>query len=93
MIVSVAWVGFTAYHTYKTSTISEKINQQIIPISPDIDLQTIEIIKSKKAVTPLYDNAQSQNFEASPSSSINQTTPTPTQTASVSAQSGGEIQP
>ncbi len=94
MIVSVAWVGFTVYHTYRTSTISEKINQQIIPISPDFDTQVIDRIKNKQSVTPLYNNtAQSQNFEASPSSSVTQTTPIPTQVASASAESRGKTRP
>ena len=68
LFVSIMWVVFTVYHTFKTSTISEKVNQEIKPISPDFDSATIEKIKSRQIIVPQYDNnAVLDNFSSSSS--------------------------
>lgn len=55
-IVTLAWVGFTIYHTLTTSTISSEIQQQLTPISGQFDMQTIQQLKTRDQVIPLFEN-------------------------------------
>lgn len=50
----VAWVGFTIYHIAVTSTIEEEIQVQIVPINPNFDSVTLDNLKKRNAVAPLY---------------------------------------
>jgi hypothetical protein len=50
-----AWVAFSLYHSYVTTTISEDLQMQILPINPKFDTATIEALKSRKKVTPLFE--------------------------------------
>ena len=54
-IVVVAWIGFNIYHKMATSTISEDLQIQIKPIEPNFDSQTIENLKSRVQITPVYE--------------------------------------
>ncbi len=78
-IVVVAWISFNLYHIWVTSTISEEVQMQLSPIDPNFDPATIQQLKSRKHIDPLYE------LQALPSQTIS-ATPTPTQ-------SGPTIQP
>lgn len=54
MLIVIMWVVFSIYHNYVTSTIPENLNTQILSISPDFDLKTIENLKKRTAVIPIY---------------------------------------
>ncbi|MBU2632750.1 hypothetical protein KKG52_03470 [Patescibacteria group bacterium] len=54
-LIVVFYVGFSIYHNYVNSTISEKLNTTIIPINPDFDLTTINSINTRKEYFPLYE--------------------------------------
>lgn len=69
-IFAIAWVGFSIYHNFVTSTIPESVTQQITPITPDFDAKTIAAIKERQIITPDYQGVAS-TATASP-------TPTPT---------------
>lgn len=62
-VVVCAWIGFNLYHKWATSTISPELQTQIIPIAPTFDQETIDKIKTRKTVAPVYDI---KNTEASP---------------------------
>jgi hypothetical protein len=74
--VIVVWIIFDIYHSSVSSTISGKLNSQIVPIKADFDLKTIENIKSRKTIEPLYKSAGSiapvltQSPNASPTPTI-----------------------
>ncbi len=53
-ITVVAWIGFHIYHITVTSTISEELQLQIIPIDPNFDMDTINRLKGRVKVEPLY---------------------------------------
>lgn len=68
----VAWIGFSIYDNIVTSTISGSLNMQIIPINPNFDTATINNLKKRNNVTPLYQLGIPVENQAV------QTTPTPT---------------
>lgn len=43
------WVFFEVLKTVKTTTLTRQVTQLIVPLSPKIDSQVIQIIASKKA--------------------------------------------
>lgn len=51
-ILVVAWVSFNIYHTYTTTTISEDLQMQIIPIDRDFDTTTIQQLQTRSKVAP-----------------------------------------
>lgn len=53
----VLWIIFNVYHNVVTSTISQSLIVQIAPIKPDFDIKTIENLKQRKQVTPVYSDA------------------------------------
>lgn len=96
-IMVVAWVIFNIYHSSVTSTISDTLNIQIKPINPTFDKKSIEAIKNRDNVEPIYDLSNSSL--ASPIPTITQT---PESTASSlplqtqpneSSSEGGQITP
>ncbi|MEK7559267.1 MAG: hypothetical protein AAB521_03105 [Patescibacteria group bacterium] len=76
------WIGFNIFHNLAVTTISEPIEKNIIPISPSFDVKTINVIKNRQNVAPLYETEISssssfqditkvplETFESSPSAS------------------------
>lgn len=63
-----AWIVFNIYHNSLTSTISEKLNKSITPISPDFDMETINLLGAREKIAPVfeYKTPTSEN-QASPS--------------------------
>ena len=70
-IVVVAWISFNLYHIWVTSTISEEVQVQLAPIAPHFDPATIQQLKSRKHIDPLYEQ------QATPSQAISATPTTP----------------
>lgn len=67
-----AWVTFSIYHSSATSTISESLNRNIIPINPSFDTKTIDNLKKREMVIPIYSALESpvlQNVNISSPSS------------------------
>ncbi len=54
-VLTVAWVGFNLYHKWATSTISDSLQIQIKPIRPDFDLRTLEKLKAREKVSPVFE--------------------------------------
>ena len=64
----IAWIAFSVYHNIVTSTISEELNMQILPISSNFDTKTIDGLKNRQRVEPVYQigkASQSNNQNAS----------------------------
>jgi len=75
-LLVVLWVIFNIYHNSIESTVSKTVSAEVVPISPDFDFQTIENLKKREVIQPLY--------EISP---VNSSVPAPAEveTSSVSA--------
>lgn len=73
LIMTVAWIVFSIIHAATTSTITNDVNLQILPIPPTFDATTIKQIINRQKVNPLY-SIQSQNSSVS---AIPSATPTP----------------
>lgn len=56
-ILVILWIIFSIYHNSVTSTIPEAVSIQILPINPTFDKNTIESIKRRTGVAPIYENA------------------------------------
>ena len=52
-IVVASWVGFNLYHVHATSTISQDLQMQIIPIAPSFDTLVIQKLNTRTQVAPL----------------------------------------
>ena len=55
LILTILWVVFSIYHNYVTSTIKDPLTFQTIPIDGKFDKLTIENIKTRQRVDPLYE--------------------------------------
>jgi len=74
-ILTVLWVIFSIYHNYTTSTITDPLTIQVVPIAGSFDTNAISKIKDRQLINPLY---QSQNQGAVTSPTPTPATPTPT---------------
>ena len=70
-ITTVLWVVFSVYHSYITSTIKEPLNTLIIPIKGTFDTISIDQIKARNNVSPIYEINNIVGITPTP-------TPTPT---------------
>lgn len=83
-IVVTAWIGLNVYDSYATSTISETLQTQIIPIDGHFDLQALQRLKNRPVIEPVYSVLSNTNSENTTLQSIPQlNTPETTQPASV----------
>lgn len=81
-IIVILWVVFNVYHSYINSTIPTDVNTQILYINPDFDLKTIEDLKKRQIVKPIY-TVETQSKEDLSQQTTQEgtelvTTPTPT---------------
>jgi hypothetical protein len=54
-IFIVAWVIFNIYHNSVASTIPQTVSIQITPITPSFDTNTINSLKQRQSVNPIYE--------------------------------------
>lgn len=52
-IVVIAWVAFSIYHNFVTSTIPDALSIIIAPIGKSFDIATIENLKSRQRIIPI----------------------------------------
>ncbi len=69
-ILTICWVVFNVYHNYVSSTITDPLTYQIIPIKGNFDSKTISEVKERKRVNPA--NGILVNDATSSESNINQ---------------------
>jgi hypothetical protein len=86
-VVVVLWIGFNIYHAWATSTISEDLQLQIIPIEGKFDTQTLNKLKTRKKIEPIFElsgqsfqNPATPSAQISPTITISPTTQEPTPT-------------
>ena len=53
----VAWIIFNIYHNSVVSTAPEDLKKEIVPINPTFDQSTIDKLKSRAKISPIYDLA------------------------------------
>ena len=63
-VFAVAWISTSIYHNSVSSTISENTSQDISPIAPNFDTNTINMLKQRRQIIPVFE--------------VSITTPTPT---------------
>lgn len=54
-VLTVLWVVFNIYHSFVTSTIKDSLSIQIVPIEGQFDTNTINQIRERRRVEPLYE--------------------------------------
>lgn len=54
-IIVVTWIIFNIYHSSAKSTISEKLNIQIVNINPSFDTNALEKLKERRRVDPTFE--------------------------------------
>ena len=78
------WIVFNIYHNTVTSTIPQALSVQISPINPTFDTKTINALKERVQVTPIY------NPLATQSAPLEAPTPSPATISTDSAEAEGE---
>lgn len=68
LLLVVAWILLSIYHQSVTSTIPQAVTIQIAPIDPIFDVQTIDLLKKRQSIPPVYEIQQ----EASPQAQLQQ---------------------
>ncbi|HUQ85585.1 MAG TPA: hypothetical protein VM077_04630 [Candidatus Limnocylindrales bacterium] len=53
-VVVALWIGFNIYHGRADSTIEPDLQLQITPIDPAFNTQSLDKIKTRKKVIPVY---------------------------------------
>lgn len=79
-IFALLWIIFSIHHAANTPTITENTSVQISPISPTFDTKTIDALKKREVVTPLYEIPGAKN-------SLPSSLPTPTPSVSLNSSS------
>lgn len=69
LVFVIVWVGVNIYNNLNESTISEATSQEILPINPTFDIQTINKLKQRHAVNPAFELVNKIPLEAPISSS------------------------
>lgn len=57
----VFWIIFNIYHNSVTSTISESLIIQIAPINPSFDMKTLNSLKSRTQISPIYTSSSTNS--------------------------------
>lgn len=71
-VIVLAWIGFSIYHNSTTSTIPSQLNIEIIPIQPDFDTKTINNLRKREQIAPIY-----QGQKIAPTQAATSLTPSP----------------
>ncbi len=76
-VVVVIWIGSNLHHIWATSTIKEDLQLKLTPIEGSFDTATIQKLKTRERVNPLYER------QATPSTPtpVVSLSPTPTDTS------------
>ncbi len=69
-IVTILWIIFNIYHNHVTSTITDPLSIQIIPIDGKFNKTSLESIKNRKRIEPLFIAPVIDNAEISPIPSV-----------------------
>lgn len=69
-----AWIIFNIYHNSVTSTISAPLDKNILPISPNFDTQTIDNLKKRDKILPVYELQNQKPQQGTTSASQNEST-------------------
>ncbi|MBI2031517.1 MAG: hypothetical protein HYT08_02770 [Candidatus Levybacteria bacterium] len=78
LFLVVLWVIFNIYHNSVNSTVSKNIAAEVVPIDPDFDFQTIENLKKRDIIQPVYELSP-VTTPSSPINVINQATSSATE--------------
>ena len=77
-VIILLWVGFNLYHAWATSTISEDLQLQIVPIAPNFDTQSLNGLKTRDKIEPIFDISNKVSASPAAQETIILTPPTPT---------------
>jgi hypothetical protein len=81
-VIVAVWIASNLYHAYVTSTITPDLQSQIEPIDSKFNTDTIQHIKNRKVITPVFE-AKSSSTEADLTEQS--VTPSPVGTSSATA--------
>lgn len=81
-VLTTAWIGFSLYHSWVTTTITPELQQQIQQIDPTFDTQTITELRTREKVVPDFEMDDSTMNTVDSSTRALTLTPSPQASAS-----------
>lgn len=63
-VLIVAWIGFSIYHNLAFSTITGAVEEKIVPINPTFDTKTIDTLKNRKNIEPIFQIKTAETTES-----------------------------
>ena len=87
-VLILAWIGFSIYHNLVSSTITKPVEEKIIPINPTFDTRTIDTLKERKNIEPIFQTKRNEVMESTSIENITQ----PSETLPPSTNSGAAVQ-
>ena len=57
LFIVIAWIIFNIYHNFVVSTATDDLKKETLPITPTFDQSTINKLKSRAKISPIYDLA------------------------------------
>lgn len=54
-LLIIVWIILSVYHSSITSTITPLVNVQITPITPSFDTKTLDDLKKRENITPVFE--------------------------------------
>lgn len=72
-LLTIAWIVFSIAHSTLSSTTPQTVTTEVSPIDPNFDLKTIERLRKRQKVTPVFTVINSKT------SSKTSTSPSPVQ--------------
>jgi hypothetical protein len=91
-LITILWVVFNIYHNYVTSTITDPLTLQIVPIDGKFNRTSLESIKDRKRLEPLFiaPVTEDENTSPTPSPGIEQVEETASSSAGETSRQDSE---
>ena len=71
-VLIVAWIGFSIYHNLVSSTITKPVAEKIVPINPTFDTRTIDTLKERKNIEPIFQTNSEESTKSAETENIPQ---------------------
>ncbi|HEX8965556.1 MAG TPA: hypothetical protein VF820_03945, partial [Patescibacteria group bacterium] len=69
-LLAIVWIIFTILHNSLSSTITQSVSQQIVPIEGRFDAKTLQTIQKRTQITPVSSIQGTDNITLTPTPTL-----------------------